>query len=251
VLAEVAFSYREVVSRERRSGQDACRFVPVEEVQAGLSRGIPLVDQYLTLKQAAQLHHLANDSERAFRLASGLLSRFSALRDPDLTKERDLIREFHNNLAFLTGRSSEVQYEAGKSRAALVGTWRRTDRTPVRGMQEYLVVWPDGSLETVEVTQATRAVNRAAVAWARPIPEEKTGVLRMGDRNDFEEVGFEISGDTLRLKAEEGSQRETRTYRRVDRVEFPAAARAERGEVDALSGLPAPARAALPLEQLR
>jgi Ca-activated chloride channel family protein len=167
-LAQVEFSYREVASGERRSGQVACRFLPPAEVQAGLSRGIRLVDEYLTLKQAAQLHLIVNDQERAFRLASGLLARFSAVRDPALAKERDLVREFHNNLAFLAGHASEVQYDDGKRGAALVGTWRRTDRNASETADEFLVVWPNGDIETVDVNRANRAVARSAVEHLPP-----------------------------------------------------------------------------------
>lgn len=242
VLADVSYSYREVVSRERRSGQAACRFVPPADMQAGLSRGIHLIDQYLTLKKAAQLHHLSNDPERAFQLASGLLARFSAVRDPALAKERDLVREFHNNLAFLSGHASEVQYEDSKRGAALVGTWRRTDRNASETAEEYLVVWPNGDIETVDVARSTRAVTRSAVELARPLPSERSGVLKLGSggRDPDGEIRFEISGENLRLRTGGRWGGETSIYRRGKSTDIPNAAAATNHteKVDEFSGLP-------------
>jgi Ca-activated chloride channel family protein len=107
-LADVKFSYRQAVDNARIAGHATCRFIPAASAPIGLTRGTALVDEYLTLKKAAQLHLFANDQEAAFRLVDGLRIRLDTTHDRDLAPERKLVRNLHATLQRLSGHGAEA-----------------------------------------------------------------------------------------------------------------------------------------------
>jgi Ca-activated chloride channel family protein len=107
-LAEVTFSYRQAADNAHITGHTTCRYLSPASAPTGLTRGAALVDEYLTLKKAAQLHLFANDQEAAFRLLDGLKSRLDATDDADLASERKLVRNLHATLKRLSGHGTEL-----------------------------------------------------------------------------------------------------------------------------------------------
>lgn len=74
----------------------------------GLTRGLALVDEATTLKQATTLHHHDNDQEAAWQLVRALRGRLEAVRDGALEPERELVRQLEGTLAALAGRTGET-----------------------------------------------------------------------------------------------------------------------------------------------
>jgi len=80
----------------------------------GLSRGLLLVDQVTTLKEATRKHHENNDQEGAYQLVHALASSFRGLADHDMKPERTLVLELESQLAKLSGHAGEVTKHSGK-----------------------------------------------------------------------------------------------------------------------------------------
>lgn len=118
-IAEVTYRYRGVADSTPTTGMAECRLVRPTAATAGLSRGIALVDEYLTLKRAAQAHLLENNQEAAFQLVNGLRQRLAASSDRHLGSERKLVGEMYKTLAALSGHASEIPEHASAN------SWRR------------------------------------------------------------------------------------------------------------------------------
>ncbi len=108
-LARVDFSYRDARDNQLQTAAASCELLDSSDTQPGLSRGLRLIDEYLTLKEATRLHLLENKQDAAFRLVSGLDARLHADADAALQPERALVRDIHNTLAKLSGHSGEVK----------------------------------------------------------------------------------------------------------------------------------------------
>lgn len=80
----------------------------------GLTRGIALVDEATTLKQATALHHQDNDQEGAYQLVHALLGRLQGIRDGALEPERELVRQLDATLARLAGRAGEAPTQTSR-----------------------------------------------------------------------------------------------------------------------------------------
>ncbi len=76
--------------------------------EAGLIRGMKLVDEYTVLKAATALHHEKNDQEGAWQLVHALAGSQAGDTDPDLANERALIARLDQTLALLSGHRGEI-----------------------------------------------------------------------------------------------------------------------------------------------
>lgn len=260
-VATIGFSYRDARDAAAVSATSACSLLAPEMVQAGLSRGLRLVDEYLTLEKAAQVHLFENNQETAFRLTRGLLARLTTATaaDADLRRECDLVRDVHNTLALLAGHLGEISLaEPGAAASPLVGVWRRTADGDDAGTQEFLIVWPNGVLEPVSVERDSgTAERRASISLAGPLPAASSGELPVADEDarGLAPARFDIAGDHLVLRVagwEDGS--ETVEF---DRCSFSDLAMKNEGDgadgprVDALSGLPVRKDSAAPVTSHR
>jgi Ca-activated chloride channel family protein len=78
------------------------------EGDEGLVRGVLLVDEVTTLKQATALHHHDNDQDGAWQRLRALRQRLEAVPDPELRAEVALISSLEATLATLAGRAGEA-----------------------------------------------------------------------------------------------------------------------------------------------
>jgi Ca-activated chloride channel family protein len=78
-----------------------------EHASVGLARGLLLVDEVTTLKEATAKHHEKNDQETAYQLTHALASLFRQTSDPDLASERTLLARLEATLAKLSGHMGE------------------------------------------------------------------------------------------------------------------------------------------------
>jgi Ca-activated chloride channel family protein len=88
----------------------------------GLRLGHTLVDEFLSLRQAASLYHQAGDEEGAYQVMRRLDARLKADPDPRLAPERTLVGGLLQQTAFLSGHGNEAA--EGVRSGALVGLWR-------------------------------------------------------------------------------------------------------------------------------
>jgi Ca-activated chloride channel family protein len=105
-LGEVSLSY---IDTQGRSRSDRIGF-PIARSNAlplGLSRGLLLVDEITTMKQASILHGQQNRTERAYQLVRVLKKKFSDSSVPGLEKEKKLVQAFDATLAKLSGHRGE------------------------------------------------------------------------------------------------------------------------------------------------
>jgi Ca-activated chloride channel family protein len=88
----------------------------------GLRLGHTLVDEFLSLRQAASLYHQAGDEEGAYQVMRRLDARLKADPDPRLAPERALVGGLLQQTAFLSGHGNEAA--EGVRSGALVGLWK-------------------------------------------------------------------------------------------------------------------------------
>lgn len=244
-LAQVKFSYRQASDLALVTGEMPCPLLSPTPATAGLSRGVLLVDEYLTLKRATQAHFFANDQEAAFRLMSGLHHRFAAVRDRDLESEKKLVRDLHDSFALLSGHAGEIQAAGrGGQRVSLVGAWRKLRPLDDERCGDFLVIWPNGVLEAIFCNPDRTTVTRRDTAVAdRKLPTGESGILPVTDE-DGQKVGdmrFAITGDVLTVTLlPDDAESPTVTLTRAAFSEIPGrAARAEFPPTsDDISGLP-------------
>jgi Ca-activated chloride channel family protein len=104
-IATVAYSYRDASDGKVVRGMADCGVIS-RRIPEGLTRGVALVDEYLTVKKATQAHVIDNNQEAAFQLISGLRSRLAAAPDRDLDRERKFVGNLYDTLAQLSGHGS-------------------------------------------------------------------------------------------------------------------------------------------------
>lgn len=106
-LGDVVLQY---VDTQRKTHRDQLPLAVVAPSQAplGLRRGIALVDQVTTLRQASILHREKNETEKAFRLVRALHQRLQRSTDASLGKERALVAKLDETLTRLSGHQGEA-----------------------------------------------------------------------------------------------------------------------------------------------
>jgi hypothetical protein len=95
------------------------------DVPVGLARGLLLVDEITTLKQASVLHGQQNKTEQAYRIVRALKKKFADTRVSGLEKERVLIDRLDATLTRLSGH---------RRRARAREPARRADGAAARGL---------------------------------------------------------------------------------------------------------------------
>jgi Ca-activated chloride channel family protein len=78
------------------------------DLPLGLERGLLLVDEITTLKQASVLHGQQNKTEQAYRLVRALRKKLDDSRVSGLDKERKLVAKLDETLTHLSGHQGEA-----------------------------------------------------------------------------------------------------------------------------------------------
>jgi len=246
-VAQVSLGYTGAGDGRRVTSLDECRLLPATHDQVGLHRGTRLVDEYLTLKRVAALHHVNNDQEGAFQLSQGLLNRLATSRDRALADEVRLVSELHTTLAFLSGHAGEAQSGGGRESASpLVGVWRRSreDAAPATGVSEFFVIWPNSVIDYVRADAVSGGSTREETfVLPGKLPRRPRGSvpLNPADRDRLGRMRYEVSGDTLTLTISDWQGGPaTFVLTRCAYAEIEAGASCEAGELDieTLTGLP-------------
>lgn len=112
-IASVAVSYTPRAGKREHTRAELTAVRP-SMASVGLSRGLLLVDQVTTLKEATRKHHEDNDQEGAYQLVHALASSFRGLGDHDMEPERTLVMELESQLAKLSGHAGEATKPPGK-----------------------------------------------------------------------------------------------------------------------------------------
>lgn len=107
-VAQIDFSYSETEAGRTVRAQSDVRLQHPRDLQAGLTRGRALVDEFLTLRRAASAHLFDNDQETAFQLTADLVRRLERIDDPALDPERTLAANVHQTFAELSGNTVEL-----------------------------------------------------------------------------------------------------------------------------------------------
>lgn len=254
-LAHIEFSYDDATTQRREQSTAQTVLVPERHAQLGLTRGRLLVDEFLTLRQAASAHLFENDQETAWRLVHDLRSRLARNSDRSLDPERELVRNLHNTFAFLAGRTSEIdQDNESNAKSPLVGTWRSQSKN---GDTQYLTVWPDGKTSAASVDSETGQLSRHYdLKITDQFTRQRSGKLtaQLKDAPDPVELEFAIRGTQLKLEFNTSPHhRESFRMHRATYAEFLTALHSkntlndeiEDGEwsaVDSLNGLPVRSR---------
>ncbi len=95
-------------SGRRESDELAFDVVAPDAAPLGLRRGLLLVDQITTLKQASVLHGQQNATEPAYRLVRALEKKLRESTVSGLDRERDLVAKLHETLTRLSGHQGEA-----------------------------------------------------------------------------------------------------------------------------------------------
>jgi hypothetical protein len=201
-LAYVDFNYEDVQDHEKISDRSTCRLLGRENVQVGLTRGKHLVDEYLTLKKAAQVHLFENNQQRAFELVNGLFGRLQRAGDPALDPERELVGNINQSLALLSGNVGAVESaDPKKGDPAIVGVWRQLGEQMYDDSEVYLIVWANGVIESVLVDSDSRETEfLGSMAVAGPIPTGRRGIIPVEtDLGSDDGFRYRVSGGSLRL----------------------------------------------------
>lgn len=106
VLGEASLSYVDTQNK-KQSDRLAFPVLSPEKLPLGLARGLLLVDEITTLKQASVLHGQQNKTEQAYQLVRALKKKFSESRLSGLEKEKTLIEKFDATLTQLSGHRGE------------------------------------------------------------------------------------------------------------------------------------------------
>lgn len=105
-LGEVTLAYTDTRNRKLTDRVSFSLGAP-GDVPLGLARGMLLVDEITTLKQASVLHGEKNDTERAFQLVRALRKKLAETRVPGLHKELALVERLDATLTHLSGHRGE------------------------------------------------------------------------------------------------------------------------------------------------
>ncbi|HVJ19790.1 MAG TPA: VWA domain-containing protein, partial [Polyangiaceae bacterium] len=106
-IAEASLVY---VDSARRAQKDVLAFplLASDKLPLGLARGLLLVDEITTLKQASILHGQQNQTEKAYRLVRALKKKLDDSRVSGLGKEKTLVSELDATLTRLSGHQGEA-----------------------------------------------------------------------------------------------------------------------------------------------
>jgi Ca-activated chloride channel family protein len=105
-LGEVTLGYTDT-QNSKQSDRLAFPILESSALPLGLSRGLLLVDEITTLKQASVLHGQQNKTEQAYQLVRALKKKFADSRVSGLEKEKKLIERFDATLTHLSGHRGE------------------------------------------------------------------------------------------------------------------------------------------------
>ena len=105
-LGEATLSYTDTQNK-KQSDRLSFPVVKSSELPLGLARGLLLVDEITTLKQASVLHGQQNETEQAYQLVRALRKKFDESRVPGLDKERKLVSKLDATLTQLSGHKGE------------------------------------------------------------------------------------------------------------------------------------------------
>ncbi len=119
-VGDVVLSYVDTQKKKHRD-QLALHVVSPAKAPLGLRRGIMLVDQVTTLRQASILHREKNETEKAFRLVRALHQRFQRSTDASLKKEKALVAKLDETLTRLSGHQGEAPKPQPRSRHMISG----------------------------------------------------------------------------------------------------------------------------------
>lgn len=142
---------------------------PSRASSTGMRLGHTLVDEFLALHKAVTAHHVQNDQETAFQLVHALNGRLRASTDSGLDSERTLVQGLDDQLAFLSGHSSE---STSKSNFALLwGKWEVTRASGKSGLaaRDVIELKPD---------------NTFSVSYSRPRDGQSTNEGEYHSSND-------------------------------------------------------------------
>ena len=112
-IATVSMSYTPRAGKRERTKAKLTTVRP-SKASVGLARGLLLVDEVTTLKEATRKHHEDNDQEAAYQLVHALAASFRGLADRELKPERTLVLELEAQLAKLSGHAGEATPSRGK-----------------------------------------------------------------------------------------------------------------------------------------
>jgi hypothetical protein len=116
----------------------------------------------------------------------------------------------------------------------LAGVWRRTNGDSSRGLREYVVFWPNGCVESLEVdTRAHALEDREPIAIAGALPRERNGTFALdadGAAN-FGSIGFHVTTGNLRLEFARWKSGGPATLV-LERCDFPELAMTETPQAD-------------------
>ncbi|GAB5560782.1 MAG: hypothetical protein SynsKO_24290 [Synoicihabitans sp.] len=216
-VASIDFSFRENLSDDISRSSTLTRIVSSGTAQLGLTRGHTLVDQFLTLRQAATAHLVENDQELAWQLVNDLRRRITATRDRALQPEVDLVNNLHDTFAFLAGRTDAINsVDATNAKSPLVGTWIGAKNWDDE--QPFMIVWPDGSFEFGDIDHSLEAYNiQTELVPAQALPHRKSGKFELFD--EYSRTAFKVSyqlkkkGLSLTLTDPEGRKENYRLTR--------------------------------------
>src|SRR5262249_898465 len=105
-LGAVSLGYTDT-SKHAQSDQLDFPIVPADKLPLGLARGLLLVDEITTLKQASVLHGQQTKTEEAYRLVRALDKKLNETHVSGLEKERELVDKFDATLTHLSGHQGE------------------------------------------------------------------------------------------------------------------------------------------------
>ncbi len=106
VLGEARLVYTDTQNK-KQSDRLGFPILAPDKLPLGLARGLLLVDEITTLKQASALHGQNNKTEQAYQLVRALRKKFSESRVSGLDKEKMLIEKFDATLTRLSGHRGE------------------------------------------------------------------------------------------------------------------------------------------------
>ena len=238
-LAHVDFSYLTANENRPVQARAKTRILRPGQVQAGLSRGRLLVDEFLTLRRATTAHVIENDQETAWRLVDGLRNRLHQSGDASLEPERQLVDEIHQSLAFLAGRSASDNPTAKPS--PLLGQW--TGRDAWEDEDELIIFGANGQVRLMEVGPYSRDIfwDETWLADAG-LPTATKGELTLRDTQNtgITSIRYEISGGTLTFEPNSiFGELECRVFTRSSPTsELTRFTQEIQAPVDSLTGLP-------------
>jgi Ca-activated chloride channel family protein len=145
LLAAAEVTYLPVGATQ--TGQHSISVKPAGTAMSpGMRTAHLLVDEFLAIHTAVTAHYRENDQEKAYQLVRAMASRLQGVKEPGFDSERELVTGLNDQLAFLSGHSSEGGVKRSKF-AMLWGKWEvtRVDGDATYGRHDVLEFSPDDS----------------------------------------------------------------------------------------------------------